>query len=168
MTQTNQSFEQLESATPLGFNPKQLCKLSLGIRERMSKKGLESYGISILIVEDQDFSRKLLHDLLTRECVYTCYTAKNAAEAIEMYATHAPDIVLLDIHLPDFSGHEIASVLKKVDRDSYIIHVTSSHFFKDVEVAKKNNVNGFIAKPYSKQKIQTAIDQFIALQAKWG
>lgn len=167
MKKTNQSFEQLNEAAPLGFSPEQMVKLNLGIRERLSKKGLESYGVNILIVEDQDFSRKMLHDLLTRTCVYTCYSAKNAVEAIELYATHAPDIVLLDIGLPDHSGHEIAAVLKEVDPKSYIIYVTSSNFIKDVAAAKKNNVRGFIAKPYSKNKIQAAIDNYIALQTRW-
>ena len=43
----------------------------------------------------------------------------------------------------------------------------ANHYIKDVETAKKNNVHGFITKPYSKNKIHTAINQYIAIQAKW-
>lgn len=166
MTTENHSFEQLGDVS-LGFSQKQQCKLAYAIRERSSKKGLELFGITILIVEDQDFSRKMLYDLLSRECIYNCYAAKNAVEAIEMYAVHAPDIVLLDINLPDFSGHEIAAVLKRFDPHSHIVYVTASPFFKDVQAAKKNDVKGFIAKPYSKSKIQTAIDHYVASHTKW-
>lgn len=166
MKKTNQSFEQLNDTPPLEFTADQLCKLASGIRERASKKGLESFGITILIVEDQDFSRKILHDLLARQENYSCHAAKNALEAIELYSTHAPDIVLLDIQLPDYSGHELASILKQADPRSYIVHVTANKFIKDVEAAKKNNVQGFITKPYSKKNIQNVISNYINQQAK--
>ncbi len=167
MTPSNQSFEQLNDAEPLGFTEEQKCKLASGIRERASKKGLESFGITILIVEDQDFSRKILQDLLARQENYSCHAAKNALEAIELYSAHAPDIVLLDIQLPDFSGHELATVLRQADPRSYIVHVTANKFIKDVEAAKKNNVKGFITKPYSKKNIQDVINNYIALQSRW-
>jgi two-component system, chemotaxis family, chemotaxis protein CheY len=127
---------------------------------------LESFGISILIVEDQDFSRKLMYDLLARQFTYTCHVAKNAVEAIELYASHAPDIVFLDIGLPDHSGHDIATLIKNHDPKSYIIMVTANIFIKDVETAKKNKIQGYIAKPFSKNKIQSAIDAYVNHSSK--
>ena len=164
MSSTNQSFEQLENG--LCFSEEQAFKMAKAIKERTSKKGLESFGINILIVEDQDFSRKLLYDLLARQFSYTCYAAKNATEAIELYATHAPDIVLLDIILPDYTGHEIATLIKTHDPKSYVIMVTANNFIKDIGIAKRNNVQGYITKPYSKNKIQAAIDGYVASQTK--
>jgi two-component system, chemotaxis family, chemotaxis protein CheY len=164
MNSSNQPFEQLDRG--ICFSEEQTFKLNKAIKERVSKKGLESFGISILIVEDQDFSRKLLYDLLARQFVYTCYAARNAAEALELYATHAPDIVFLDIILPDYTGHEIATLIKSHDPKSYIIMVTANNFIKDVETAKRNNVQGYITKPYSKNKIQAAVDGYMAAQTK--
>ncbi len=164
MNSSNQSFEQLDKG--LCFNEEQVIKLVKAIRERTSKLGLEPFGLNILIVEDQDFSRKLLHDLLARQLTYTCHAAKNATEAIELYATFAHDIVFLDIILPDYTGHEIATLIKSHDPSSYVIMVTSNNFVKDVEVAKRNNVQGYITKPYNKNKIQAAIDSYIASQTK--
>jgi CheY-like chemotaxis protein len=159
------TFEQIDS--PVGyFSEEQLHKLAKAMRERRSKKGLESYGLNILIVEDQDFSRKIMHDLLARQYTYTCFSAKNAVEAIELYATYAPDIVFLDIGLPDFTGHEMAALIKQHDAQSHIIMVTASNFIKDVETAKKNNVQGYITKPYSKKKIEAAINHYFTLQTK--
>lgn len=164
MSTINQSFEALYKEPC--FSEEQSFKLGKAIKERTSKKGLESFGINILIVEDQDFSRKLLYDLLARQFVYTCHMAKNATEAIELYATHAPDIVFLDIILPDFTGHEIATLIKTTDPKSYVIMVTANNFIKDVEIAKRNNVQGYITKPYSKNKIQAAIDGYLTSQTK--
>jgi two-component system, chemotaxis family, chemotaxis protein CheY len=165
MNNANNSFEQLDKHEP-SFSEEQVFKLIKAIKERTSKKGLESFGTSILIVEDQDFSRKLLYDLLARQFVYTCYVAKNATEALELYATHAPDIAFLDIVLPDYSGHDIAVLIKNHDPRSHIIMVTANNILKDVETAKKNNVQGYITKPYSKNKIQAAIDHYINTQAR--
>lgn len=165
MSSINLSFEQLDRPEP-SFSEEQAFKLVKAIKERNSKKGLESFGISILIVEDQDFSRKLLYDLLARQFVYTCHVAKNASEAIELYATHAPDIVFLDIVLPDFSGHDIALLIKSHDPRSYVIMVTANNFIKDVETARKNKIQGYITKPYSKNKIQAAIDAYMSYQVR--
>ncbi len=165
MDTTNHSFEQLDSGG-LCFNEEQSFKLAKAIKERTSKKGLESFGLNILIVEDQDFSRKLLYDLLARQFIYTCHAAKNAIEAIDLYAIHAPDIVFLDIILPDYSGHELATLIKTHDPKSYIIMVTANNFIKDVEIAKRNNIQGYITKPYSKNKIQAAVDGYISSQTK--
>ncbi len=165
MNTINHSFEQLDKPGPC-FSEEQEFKLTKAIKERTSKKGLESFGINILIVEDQDFSRKLLYDLLARQFVYTCHVAKNATEALELYATHAPDISFLDIILPDYSGHELATLIKAHDPKSYVIMVTANNFIKDVEIAKRNGIQGYITKPYSKNKIQAAIDSYVAAQTK--
>lgn len=112
-----------------------------------------------LIVEDQDFSRRLLLGLFASS--YLCHTARNAQEAVELYTEHAPDITFLDIELPDGTGHALAELFKKHDPDSYIVMVTANNYVKDVEAAKANKVEGFIIKPYNKQKIMGAVDVFL-------
>lgn len=170
----NENFDKIENKTQeealpplkrteISFSEEQLYDLNKAIKERNSKRGLEAFGTNILIVEDQDFSRKLLHDLLARQFVYTCFAAKDGQEAVSLYAAHAPDIVFLDIELPDFCGHDIAALIKKHDPKSFVTMVTANNFTRDVEIAKKNKVQGFIAKPYSKQKIQEAINAYVRL-----
>jgi two-component system chemotaxis response regulator CheY len=113
----------------------------------------------ILIVEDQDFSRKLLAGLFEKE--YRCHSARNAQEAVSMYAEHGPDVTFLDVELPDADGHTLAGLFKKYDANSYIVMVTGNNYAKDVEMAKANKVQGFIVKPYNKQKIMGAFDAFL-------
>jgi two-component system chemotaxis response regulator CheY len=120
----------------------------------------------ILIVEDQEFSRKLLVSMLERQ--YICHAAANAAQAIDIYAQHAPDMVFQDVELPDINGHALAGLYKKYDPQRFIVMVTANHYLKDVETAKSNNVQGFIAKPYSKQKIQGAIDMYLKTRKPRG
>ncbi len=116
----------------------------------------------ILIVEDQAFSRKLLLGLLLN--THKCHVAKDAAEALAMYSTFVPDIILLDVELPDANGHSIAKCIREIDPDIWIVMVTANHYQSDVNMAKENKVQGFIVKPYNKQKIMGLIDSYNKLK----
>jgi CheY-like chemotaxis protein len=118
----------------------------------------------ILIVEDQEFSRRLLSSLFEKKFRY--YAAKNAQQAAGFFALHAPDIAFLDIELPDVDGHRLAALFKQYDPQCCIVMVTGNNHVKDVEMAKANKVQGFIVKPYNKQKIMTVIDAFTARKVK--
>ncbi len=117
-----------------------------------------------LVVEDQLFSRTLLNEML-RHDHETCLAA-SAREGLHLFLENAPDIVFLDIELIDENGHSLARVMRAIDPDIFIVMVTANHAAEDVALAKSNNVNGFIAKPYSKQKIAEALAQFNASRQK--
>lgn len=112
----------------------------------------------ILIVEDQEFSRKLLESLISRTCV--CYSASNAADAVAAYAEYVPSIVFLDVELPDYNGHDLAHFIKQHDPQSYIVMVTANHYASDVNRALANKVQGFIAKPFNRIKIISTIEKY--------
>lgn len=114
---------------------------------------------NILVVEDQTFSRSLLEGMLKKS--YDCHSAANAEQAIELYAEHVPCITFLDIELPDMSGHDLAAFIKKYDPSSFIVMVTANNYQKDVARSRDNNVQGFIAKPFSRQKVMAYIDKYI-------
>lgn len=113
---------------------------------------------TILIVEDQPFSRNLIEGMLMRH--YACYSASNVKQAIALYAEHIPCIVFLDIELPDGNGHELAALIKKADPDSFIVMVTANSYQQDVTKAVENKTQGFVVKPYSRQKIMTYIEKY--------
>ena len=114
---------------------------------------------TILIVEDQAFSRKVLLNALGK--TYDCLAARNGAEAIALYVAHAPDIVFLDVELPDVDGHALAGLFRAEDPDAFVAMVTANNYIDDVTKAKANKVQGFIVKPYNKQKIYGCIEQFM-------
>ncbi len=112
----------------------------------------------ILIVEDQPFSRKLLTQALAPQ--YSCHSAATVREAVALYAEYVPNIVFLDIELPDLDGHQFADFIRKEDPTSYIIMLTANSSSKDVQLARGNHVQGYIVKPYSKQKILDTIEAY--------
>lgn len=138
-------------------------ELESRLRDKVISR-MNRQNIEILIVEDQLFSQKLLLSALSRD--HTCHVAKNASEAIFLYAVNAPNIVLLDIELPGMNGHKLASLFRRVDKNAYIVMVTAHHYQRDVEKAKENQVKGFIVKPYTKQKIWDAITKYQTYRSK--
>ncbi|MGB0720422.1 MAG: response regulator [Bdellovibrionales bacterium] len=111
----------------------------------------------ILIIEDQIFSQKMLTSILKD---YTCYIAGTAADGVLQYMEKCPDIVFLDIELPDMSGHNFAKLVDRIDDSAYVIIVSGNKYEHDIKAAKENNVKGFIAKPYQKKAILDVIEQY--------
>ncbi|NTU76907.1 MAG: response regulator [Alphaproteobacteria bacterium] len=114
----------------------------------------------LLVVEDQEFSRRLLSEVLRAN--HDIDAAASVHEGLNLYFENAPDLVFLDIELPDESGHTLARLLRALDPESYIIMVTANNSVDDVSFARANHVDGFIIKPYNKQKIQEAVEKFAA------
>lgn len=135
------------------FTDEQKIAFNNSIRTRLGRGTAE-----ILIIEDQAFSRTLLLGILGNK--YKCHQAKNGLEALALHAGLAPDIILLDVELPDMNGHEIAKFIRSVDKDVWIIMVTANNYQSDVQLAKENKVQGFIVKPYNKQKILEIMNNF--------
>ena len=128
-------------------------------RKVLAKNAIRAH-LHTLIVEDQAFSRRLLYQMLNQTCsVSTC---ANAKDGWKIYLEEVPDVVFLDIGLPGVSGHELADKIKELDPQSYVVMVTASQDVHDLQVAKVNQVDGFIIKPFNKKKIDDCIDRYRA------
>lgn len=139
------------SASSTDFTPEQISRLDFLIKER-KKSGVTT----ILIVEDQPLSRTILEEVLKRSS-FLCESVINGTEAITYYAENAPCITFLDVELPDINGHTLAALFKKHDPEGHIVMVTANNYAKDVDMAKTNKVQGFVVKPYNRQKILDSV-----------
>lgn len=116
---------------------------------------------SILLVEDELVSVRLMEIALNAH--YTIAKALRACIGWETYLATAPDIVFLDIDMPEINGHQLAAAIHALDPNAYIVMVTAHHITEQGAQAKRNGVKDFITKPYSKKKIRDALDKFYAL-----
>jgi len=123
---------------------------------------LQRSMFKVLIVEDQLFSRQLLYEVLRG--AYMVEASPNLKDAWKLFLEHAPDIVFLDIELADGNGHTLAQQIKTLAPSTYVVMVTANHGLNDVQQAKQNHVDGFIAKPFSNQKIQTCLDKYLSVR----
>jgi DNA-binding response OmpR family regulator len=109
----------------------------------------------LMIVEDNDFTRRILATILNGQ---RYIFAKTGNEALSKFVENKPPMVFLDIELPDKSGIDILSAIMNAAPTTYVV-MLSSHTDKDTIIHSiKLGARGFIAKPFSKGKL----DEYIA------
>lgn len=111
---------------------------------------MEPNGRKILIVEDNELNMKLFNDLLVAHGYETVKT-KDGREVLEIMHAETPDLVLMDIQLPEISGLEVTRMIKADDalKDTPVIAVTAFAMKGDEEKIREGGCEGYISKPIS-------------------
>ncbi len=117
---------------------------------------------TILIVEDNDLNMKLFNDLLQANGYDTVQT-KDGRKAMELAREHLPDLILMDIQLPEISGLEITKMIKEDDKlkDIPVVAVTAFAMKGDEEKIREGGCEGYIAKPISVPSFLETIAKFL-------
>lgn len=104
----------------------------------------------ILIVEDNELNMKLFHDLLEVHG-YTTLQTKDGREALQLARERRPDLILIDIQLPEVSGLEVTKWIKADDdlKSIPVIAVTAFAMKGDEEKIRSGGCEAYIAKPIS-------------------
>lgn len=120
----------------------------------------------ILIVDDVMSNVLLLKVLLTNE-KFAIATASNGRQALEQVEKENPDLVLLDVMMPDMSGFEVAQHLKSNPNtaDIPIIFLTALNSTADIVKGFQVGVNDFISKPFNKEELIIRVTHQISLVA---
>ena len=102
----------------------------------------------ILVVEDNDLNLKLFRDLLMAQG-YSVLHTRDGVEAFRLARTHKPDLVLMDIQLPEVSGYEVTRWMKDDPalRDIPVVAVTAFAMAGDEERAKSAGCAAYVTKP---------------------
>ncbi len=132
----------------------------------VSRSGVEMDKKKILIVEDNELNMKLFHDLLEVHGYETLQT-KDGREALQLAREHRPDLILMDIQLPEVSGLEVTKWIKADDdlKSIPVIAVTAFAMKGDEEKIRSGGCEAYIAKPISVnsflETIQTVLGQTV-------
>ena len=120
-------------------------------------------GKRILVVEDRDDSRMILVALLRRLCGYDTIEAANGAEAIEKAVFEKPDLILMDLDLPDISGMDAAKAVKENPNTAHIPIVAQSAWSSRQWKGKvlRMGMVDYLEKPVSMELIRATIEKFI-------
>jgi two-component system, cell cycle response regulator DivK len=117
----------------------------------------------VLIVEDNELNMKLFNDLLVAHGYNTLQTRDGMA-ALALVREHRPDLILMDIQLPEVSGLEITRWIKE-DKDLQhipVIAVTAFAMKGDRERIRAGGCEEYIAKPISISAFLDAVERFLA------
>ena len=114
----------------------------------MNRKEIKPYAeCNVLIVDDEPMSRMLLESIL--ELVFTCATAESGEEAISYCESNLPDLVLLDMNMPDINGLDVCTALKASPETNHIpvIFVTSTMDIESENACWEVGASDFVMKP---------------------
>lgn len=103
----------------------------------------------VLVADDDPINRDVLCELLQPE--YTVLLAKNGAQAVERATRHVPDLVLLDVMMPDMSGFDVLRRLRATPQTEHIsvIFISGLNRPEDEAAGLKMGASDYIAKPYN-------------------
>jgi two-component system cell cycle response regulator DivK len=120
-------------------------------------------GKRVLIVEDNELNMKLFNDLLEAHG-YTTLQTRDGVEALQMAREHRPDLILMDIQLPEVSGLEVTKWIKEDEdlRTIPVIAVTAFAMKGDEEKIREGGCEAYIAKPISVMSFLSTVDQFLS------
>jgi CheY-like chemotaxis protein len=116
----------------------------------------------ILLVDDEAHIRKYVGLILKSICTPTIVEANNGLEAIELYPRENPDLVLLDVNMPQMDGIETLKRLKEVDADCLVVMLTSLANRQTIEQALEYGAVNYIRKDTPKDEIARALSEIIA------
>src|SRR6476660_2690926 len=117
---------------------------------------------TVLVVEDNELNMNLFHDLLEASG-YNIVQTRNGLEAIDLARNHHPDLILMDIQLPEVSGLEVTKWIKEDDdlRSIPIIAVTAFAMKGDEEKIREGGCEAYIAKPISVANFLQTVERFL-------
>jgi two-component system cell cycle response regulator DivK len=117
---------------------------------------------TILIVEDNDLNMNLFNDLL-EEQDYNILQTRNGMDALRLAREHKPDLILMDIQLPEVSGLEVTKWIKEDEnlRSIPVIAVTAFAMKGDEEKIREGGCEAYIVKPISVSYFLEAIKKFL-------
>lgn len=118
-------------------------------------------GKSILIVDDAAFMRMMIKDILTKNGYEVIGEAENGARAIERYRELAPELVIMDITMPEVDGITAVKEIRKINGDSKIIMCSAMGQQAMVIESIQAGAKDFIVKPFQADRVLEAVKKVI-------
>ena len=116
------------------------------VQERMSRQ-----NDIIMLVEDDLFCRNVVKNALSSK--FKVIDIADGAKATQEYLSHSPDVLFLDIHLPNKSGITILKEIIEVDPQAYVVMVSADAAKERVMQCMELGAKGFIAKPFNGERL---------------
>lgn len=128
-------------------------------RKSMEVTEAETDKATILIAEDTDSNYDLLNAILGRK--YHLIRARDGMEAVTMYDEAEPDLILMDIKMPNLDGLEATRIIRQLSADVPIIAQSAYAYEYDRKAAEEAGCNDFISKPIAQEKLKEMIKKWL-------
>lgn len=115
----------------------------------------------VLIVDDAAFMRMMIKDILTKNGYEVSAEAENGLKAVEKYKEDKPDLVIMDITMPEMDGIESVKRIKSVDPNATIIMCSAMGQQAMVIEAIQAGAKDFIVKPFQADRVIEAVKKAV-------
>ncbi|WP_088103642.1 response regulator [Halalkalibacter urbisdiaboli] len=116
---------------------------------------------SVLIVDDAAFMRMMIKDILSKNGFEIAGEAANGAEAVEKYKELKPDLVTMDITMPEMDGIQALKEIKQIDGGAKVIMCSAMGQQSMVIDAIQSGAKDFIVKPFQADRVLEAIKKVL-------
>lgn len=123
----------------------------------------------ILIVDDSQEALTITSRVL-KKAGYEVFTVSTGLECLKVIKTLNPDVLLLDILLPDISGHEVCRVIKSDPLTNHILVVYLTSINRSSEIKAEGfraGADGYIVRPISNNELEAIVESYMRLSNKW-
>lgn len=119
--------------------------------QSLAKRRRERERIGVALVEDDAFTRNLVSGALKGEFEIT--SVGDGYNAVAKYPGRAPDILFLDIDLPDVSGLDVLKKILQMDPEAFVVMLSGHSQKENIMKAMELGAKGFVGKPFTKEKL---------------
>lgn len=124
-----------------------------------SDKGTTHREITILVAEDHQSNYDLVVAMIGK--IYRLIHAHDGMEAIQLYDRYKPDLILMDIKMPNIDGLDATRTIREMSSEIPIIAVSAYAYDKDKAAAIRSGCNEFLTKPISTDQLKTTINKYL-------
>jgi len=118
-------------------------------------------SIKVLFVDDSSFMRTILKGIILKEPFQLAGEASNGREAVELYRQLKPDLVTMDIVMPEMDGIEAVREIRSFDPEAKIVMVSAMGQQSMVIDAIQAGARDFIIKPFQPPRVQEALKRVV-------
>ncbi|MFA9558074.1 response regulator [Evansella sp. AB-rgal1] len=119
-------------------------------------------AVKVLIVDDAAFMRMMIKDILTKNKFEVVAEASDGLQAINLYKEHSPDLVTMDITMPEMDGITSLKEIKKMDPNAKVIMCSAMGQQAMVIDAIQAGAKDFIVKPFQADRVLEAINKTLS------
>ena len=116
---------------------------------------------NILICDDAAFMRMMIKDILTKNGYNVAREAENGAQGVEKYNELKPDLVLMDITMPEMDGIQALKAIKAADADAKVIMCSAMGQQAMVIESIQSGAKDFIVKPFQADRVLEAVKKVV-------
>jgi len=112
---------------------------------------------SALVVDDVAAVRSYISQILQQLGISSVLEAADGCSAAELFSQHKPQLVFLDIQLPDINGHQLLKQFKQQHQQTVVVMVSAFSNVENLKLAIENGAKAFVMKPFTASRINNLV-----------